>query len=490
VGKKITELPSATVLSGAELSVVVQDGATKQVAMQVVVDTVLAQAPAGLEGPPGPQGEPGPAGVAGWADLGVFVGVEEPVGLKTYAEWAATRTGYWSWIDISGEPVSNGIATLVAVTASTSVRAFIGVGTPLAALLNATATTSIIALTGAATGSLGGASIVSVSVSTTVGALAGAALGGAALVGVTATTSINALSGVAANVPPSFTSQPVALRVTNGGVHFGYGTADPDGDNYDVAYRFDNTGSWTTIWTNEAPGAGKVVYTPCAGATGSHTIALRLTARTGDATPAYSDSVAVDIPNVTIEVLGQTIGNAPTGWTNVARQGTFTVEDGAAVGSLANRVVKQYYDGTAGLYNYDRVDISTAAYTRVAVRVRRDGLTGGSSCIRIATAPGDILGIVQAEGDGHFNYTMDVGGNHLLSTDTTWVADTWQDVELRNINLSAKTADIYIDGVPKGSITLWVGWSGSSFNSFELVNWPGSGTSVNTMYLDYVNFWI
>jgi hypothetical protein len=304
---------------------------------------------------------------------------------------------------------------------------------------------------------------------------------------------VGSIIALAADVPPSFTSQPVALRVTQGGIHLGYDTADPDGDNYDVAYRFDNTGSWTTIWTNETPGAGKVVYASCTGATGNHTIALRLTSRTGDATPAYSDSVAVDIPNVTLEVLGQTIGNTPSGWSNLHRNGSLTVEDGAPLGSLANRVIKQYYDGSdpGSGYNYDHVLLTGATYTRIEARVRRDAQAGGSSCIRFAKEATVVGAILQAEGDGHFHYDAASGGNHLLPTDTTWIADTWQDTEFRNIDLSAKTADVYIDGVSKGTIDLPPAWSGTIIDDFELVNWFGAGSGVtNTMYLDYANFWL
>lgn len=37
-----------------------------------------------------------------FADLGIFVGTAEPP-MKTYAEWVTSRTGYWSWIDISSQ---------------------------------------------------------------------------------------------------------------------------------------------------------------------------------------------------------------------------------------------------------------------------------------------------------------------------------------------------------------------------------------------------
>lgn len=54
-------------------------------------------------------------------DMGIYVGTAEPV-LKTYAQWLSSRTGYWAWIDISGEVYDVVTATVMAANASGSVN--------------------------------------------------------------------------------------------------------------------------------------------------------------------------------------------------------------------------------------------------------------------------------------------------------------------------------------------------------------------------------
>jgi hypothetical protein len=294
-----------------------------------------------------------------------------------------------------------------------------------------------------------------------------------------------------ANVPPSFTSQPVALRVTNNGIHFGYDTADPDGDHYDVSYRFDGSGGWTTIFTNEIPGNGNVVYVTNGGLTGSHTIVLRLTARTGDATPVDSDSVAVNIPNLTLEFLGQTIGNEPSGWTNNTRHGSFTIQDGPAVGSLANRVARQVYGaGTPGAdYNWDYKQITTVEYSKISWRVKRTAGSGDCTAIRVGGSSTGYIEIIEMSDNGHFRYMDGSSVYHNLSVDTMWVGDTWFDIELRNINYTAKTFDLWIAGAEVVvGMAFRTDYSGSGAFQMDLVSGYPGGAAV-TMWLDYINCW-
>ena len=52
--------------------------------------------------------------------MGIYVGSTEPT-LKTYAQWLVSRTGYWAWIDISGE-AAGVTATIMTANASGSVN--------------------------------------------------------------------------------------------------------------------------------------------------------------------------------------------------------------------------------------------------------------------------------------------------------------------------------------------------------------------------------
>jgi hypothetical protein len=331
---------------------------------------------------------------------------------------------------------------------------------------------------------------VETGVSDTIGGVVALALtDGAFVVKVGVSDTVGTNVTMVENMPPSFTSQPIALRVTNGGIHLGYDTADPDGDHYDVAYRFDGSGGWTTIFTNEIPGNGNVVYVTCGGLTGSHTVILRLTARTGDATPVDSDSVAVDIPNLTAEFLGQTIGNTPTSWTNTHRNGSFTVQDGPTVGSVANRVARQVFDGTAGGYNWDNFAVTPGSYTKISSRVRRDNLNSKSSALRLGSSTAGYVCTIVLSGNGHIQYSDSANSYFNLTTDTTWTADTWIDIEARNINYSSKTCDIYIDGVLKMSgLAFHSNWAGSAA-VLEILNYEDGAGIANTHYVDYINLW-
>jgi hypothetical protein len=483
VGKKITELPSAAVLTGAELGVVVQDGATKQVAMQVVIDTVLAQAPAGLEGPPGPQGEPGPAGVAGWGDLGVYIGVAEPAGLKTYAEWLATKAGYWSWVDISGEPASAGAATLASTLVATSVRALTGAGTPLAALLNATATTSTIALTGAATGSLGGASIVSVSMSATVSALTGVAIGGATLVGVTATSSVAALPGVSnaggalasvsvsTNViemdeaaPTTFVGTPSVGWITDNSVELSYEVVDEQGDHF--ALDHDATGSWVELSADVAPGAHTATITGLTANTG-YGIRLRARPLTGTTTAVISQSASVATARSAVRFNSDTIGQPPAGWTRLyGPGGVCTVVEGSGLGKT-NKLCKADYSGV--IANGEQIEkaVSSLQYGYIAssfyvgsdtdIVVLRASMSGGGHKIQLA---------VSGSG-GHVQYWNGSGYSNL-PTDTS-VGVGWHRVKAA-LNWGTNQATIYIDGVLKGTIPLVT--NGEGINRVE-IDCPG-----------------
>lgn len=95
--KKISQLPAATVVSGADLVPIVQGNTTKRAAV-----TLLAAV-----GPTGPAGVAGAAGATGPAGAGeAYQGVTAPASASAGATWLDTATGkYFTryaglWIEI------------------------------------------------------------------------------------------------------------------------------------------------------------------------------------------------------------------------------------------------------------------------------------------------------------------------------------------------------------------------------------------------------
>jgi len=112
--KKISQLPAATVVGGADLVPIVQGGTTKRATVTLLggagatgpTGPAGAAGAAGAAGPTGPAGSSGATGPAGAGEA--YQGTTAPVSASVGATWFDTATGkyftrYGSlWVEVGG----------------------------------------------------------------------------------------------------------------------------------------------------------------------------------------------------------------------------------------------------------------------------------------------------------------------------------------------------------------------------------------------------
>lgn len=98
---------------------------------------------------------------------------------------------------------------------------------------------------------------------------------------------------VAANLAPTFSTQPTAGSITGTSLVMSYGTADNESNTYKLSYSLDNGLTWTVKNAVEAPGTSQTATIGDLDPGTDYRILLRLTGNAGNATNIDSQVVSV-----------------------------------------------------------------------------------------------------------------------------------------------------------------------------------------------------
>jgi len=171
----------------------------------------------------------------------------------------------------------------------------------------------------------------------------------------------------------------------------------------------------------------------------------------------------IEVPTPTWDYLFETFAGYPRQSAltlgNFLKAGTITAEVMEDPGDANNNLLKLTLTGSANFES--RSGIAGAATisgpfqiaaTRAKVRAKSGQANASMYALFLTGQTGTNVIILEFRNTGHITYYN--GSAHVnLPTDTTYVADTFYEIEAQ-ITWGARTAEIFIDGVSKGTINL------------------------------------